>query len=153
MHRASSLAWPLVAAVMVMGLVAGCRTTPADPSSPTERERPLVERARAFCEGVGWPAGLPTRPFSTDGCSAWPDGSLYACCVEHDIEYWCGGTAAQRKAADRRLRECAERIDYGAEGMVYFGVRLGGPPWLPTPWRWGYGHAYGTGYAIPDAGN
>jgi hypothetical protein len=23
--------------------------------------------------------------------------------------------------------------------LFYAGVRLGGAPWLPTPWRWGYG--------------
>lgn len=23
--------------------------------------------------------------------------------------------------------------------VFYSGVRMGGTPWLPTPWRWGYG--------------
>lgn len=23
--------------------------------------------------------------------------------------------------------------------IMYLGIRIGGSPWLPTPWRWGYG--------------
>lgn len=94
------------------------------------------------------------KPFRTDGCSAFPDGTLAdpekwrAPCVEHDRAYWRGGTAGERLQADRRLREAV-----GAEGhpvlaeLMYLGVRLGGSPWWPTPWRWGFGWPFPRGYA------
>jgi len=133
---------------LALGLILlSCATTPRDPDAPTPAEQGLVDAAEAWCEDAGLPGGEPTRPFQTDGCSAWPDGDLYTCCMEHDVAYWCGGTHADRLEADRRLRACAEVADPGQSGWVYFGVRTGGSAWLPTPWRWGYGHAYGSGYA------
>ena len=46
------------------------------------------------------------RPFTSDGCSVFPDGTIsqsrkwLKCCVEHDKAYWLGGTYAERLAAD-----------------------------------------------------
>jgi hypothetical protein len=135
-----------------MGVLAtaGCKTTPADPDLPTLEERPLVEKAILWCEEARAPAGPPTKPFFTDGCSAWPDGILYDCCVEHDIAYWCGGSEADRLHADSAFRVCADAVGSSQGGLVHRGVRMGGVPWLPTSWRWGYGHAFGTGYVEPD---
>ncbi|HBT84144.1 MAG TPA: hypothetical protein DEB35_12385, partial [Desulfuromonas sp.] len=51
-------------------------------------------------------------PFSSDGCSLFPDGTLAErtrwcdCCLTHDIAYWQGGSAAEREAADAALRAC-----------------------------------------------
>lgn len=128
-------------------LLLSCTTVPRDPGAPTSAERPLVETARRWCQEAGLPAGEPTRPFYSDGCSAWPDGDLYTCCLEHDIAYWCGGSEEDRRQADRRLQACADVQDPGQSGLVYAGVRVGGAPWLPLPWRWGYGHPYGSGYS------
>jgi hypothetical protein len=83
----------------------------------------------------------PPHPFTTDGCSMAPDGDIADCCVDHDIAYWCGGTAEQRREADRRLADCVRERGHSRcySGFVEATVRMGGAPWLPTPWRWGYG--------------
>lgn len=140
----------LVLAALTALAGAACTTVPADPAAPGSEERGLVAAAHAWCERAGRPAGPPSRPFHTDGCSAFPDGRLYGCCVEHDIAYWCGGSRRDRCDADRRLRACAEVFDRSQSGLVYWGVRMGGVPWLPLPWRWGYGHPFGRGYAEPE---
>lgn len=123
-----------------------CVSIPRDPEAPTADELVLVELAQDWCAEQGSPAGTPEKPFSTDVCSLWPDGSLTTCCVTHDIAYWCGGTAEQRLAADRELGECADEVGYWSGTAVFLGVRVGGVPWLPTAWRWGYGHGFGSGY-------
>jgi hypothetical protein len=99
-------------------------------------------------------AGTSTmRPFETDGCSHFPDGTLndqsswLSCCTRHDVAYWRGGTSAERKEADQALEACVEDVRNQALGRVmYRGVRAGGHPWWPTSYRWGYGWAYGRGY-------
>jgi len=91
------------------------------------------------------------RPFTTDGCSLFPDGGSETCwadcCVAHDRAYWRGGTASERVLADRELRQCvAGRGKPRLAGLMYWGVRLGGMPLFPTWYRWGYGWGYGRGY-------
>lgn len=97
----------------------------------------------------------PLRPFVTDGCSfwpdGWPDGSWAECCVTHDIAYWCGGSRKARRAADNALHDCvvARFDDWRGPVLGTFmeaGVWIAGVPWLPTYWRWGYGHAYPHSY-------
>lgn len=92
------------------------------------------------------------RPFTTDGCSDcglsklfWifrqklPE-DMHALCVEHDKEYWKGGTARERWLADIRFRYKIADLGFPKIATVYYyAVRVGGVPWLPTPWRWGYG--------------
>lgn len=94
----------------------------------------LEARAAAQC------AAKPPYPFTSDVCSAWPDGDWGACCIEHDMAYWCGGDAAARKAADEGLRACVSQAGHPTMGsFMYYGVRFGGHPLWPFPWRWGYG--------------
>lgn len=89
-------------------------------------------------------------PFSTDGCSMFPDGTpsdrtkWQSCCIVHDEAYYKGGPAKLKKQADSQLRSCiAEKSgSTWLAGAVYYGVRIGGTPALPTPWRWGYGWKY-----------
>ena len=58
------------------------------------------------------PGHSPTtlRPFTTDGCSLFPDRSAdgkkdwHCCCVQHDRRYWRGGQAA---CGCRPTRNCA----------------------------------------------
>lgn len=108
------------------------------------------------------------KPFTTDGCSVMSQvwwaitlgkgGHLpwRPACVEHDVEYWIGGTAHDRYVADLNLRDnvikivkrkmripvlgflCAFLLGWS----MYYAVRVGGSPKLPMPWRWGYGFEY-----------
>ncbi len=92
--------------------------------------------------------------FKSDGCSLFIDGTFKDrdlwkdCCVEHDVAYWKGGTAEERKAADLKFRECIEKRtgDKALALLMYEAVRTGGGPHFPTWYRWGYGWPLGRGY-------
>lgn len=92
------------------------------------------------------------KPFSTDGCSLFPDRcgekDWCRCCLLHDLAYWKGGTAEQRRKADDELYVCVHKAAAGSglAGLMYSGVRMGGTPHLPSWFRWGYGWPYGRGY-------
>jgi len=93
------------------------------------------------------------KPFTSDGCSAWPDGTLVQkelwlrCCTEHDRAYWQGGTWEERKTADRALRDCVASVgEPEVAAIMLAGVRVGGSPWWPTSFRWGYGWEWLRGY-------
>lgn len=93
------------------------------------------------------------RPFTTDGCSLFPDGlpnhkNLWLeCCIEHDKAYWLGGTYDERIAADKALKRCVTQVqEPHIAKLMRRGVRVGGSPYLPLPFRWGYGWPYGRGY-------
>ncbi|HNW44629.1 MAG TPA: dual specificity protein phosphatase family protein [Elusimicrobiales bacterium] len=99
-------------------------------------------------------AARDLRPFSSDGCSLFPDGTITGrnlwcgCCLTHDVAYWQGGTAQDREKADDDLRDCVlERTGNKqlAEGMR-LGVRAGGSPVSIMWYRWGYGWPLGRGY-------
>lgn len=93
------------------------------------------------------------KSFTTDGCSAFPDGNLkdntkwLSCCTQHDVAYWQGGTAEEREQADLSLKQCV--INAGETELaevMYLGVRMGGSPFFPTWYRWGYGWSFLRGY-------
>ncbi|SCK12559.1 hypothetical protein [Vogesella sp. LIG4] len=96
----------------------------------------------------------PLQPFTTDGCSLFPDRALIGkadwctCCVAHDLAYWRGGSAEQRLQADQALRRCVLAASGSRElaELMFTGVHLGGGPYFFTPYRWGYGWRYGRGY-------
>jgi hypothetical protein len=113
--------------------------------------RTTAERAAAVCAARRRAADLPPYPFTSDGCSVWPDRDWADCCLEHDISYWCGGSAAAREEADERLRSCVS--DHGATctaRLMHVGARIGGIPWQPFPWRWAYGWPGVHGYDEND---
>lgn len=93
-------------------------------------------------------------PFSSDGCSNFPDGTLAdinlwcGCCIVHDIAYWQGGNQQQKKQADEELRACVLKTTANKllADTMYAGVRLGGSPIFPVWYRWGYGWEYGRGF-------
>ncbi len=97
---------------------------------------------------------LVLKPFSTDGCSLFPDGTFsdndkwQDCCIEHDIAYWEGGTEQDRLDADLELKRCIfERTgDAMLAQTVYDSVRAWGSPIFSAWYRWGYGWPYGRGY-------
>lgn len=93
------------------------------------------------------------QPFETDGCSAFPDGTVQdselwlSCCIAHDYAYWKGGTYRDRIDADNELERCVADAGEPEIAMIMLaGVRVGGTPFLPTGFRWGYGWPYLRGY-------
>ena len=91
--------------------------------------------------------------FTTDGCSSFPDGTVtqqtlwLQCCIKHDLAYWKGGTVEERLNADKALEHCVAEIGEPAVAQLMLaGVRVGGSPYFPTPFRWGYGWPYPRGY-------
>ncbi|PTY36470.1 hypothetical protein BGP77_04000 [Saccharospirillum sp. MSK14-1] len=98
------------------------------------------------------------KPFTTDGCSVFPNGtprqqSLWLdCCIAHDLAYWMGGTRDERRQADEELRQCVADIGEEEIGEIMLtGVRVGGSPYWPTAYRWGYGWGLWRGYeAVTD---
>jgi hypothetical protein len=102
------------------------------------------------------PARQPAElaPFTSDGCTLFPDGTLKDrsqwcdCCLAHDLAYWQGGSAEERNLADATLRDCVlkQTGDQLLAETIYLGASAGGHPAFPTWYRWGYGWAYGRGY-------
>lgn len=89
------------------------------------------------------------KPFSSDGCSAFPDGTAsqkklwLACCQAHDFTYWKGGTYQERLTSDKALQACVSKVgEPNVAVLMLAGVRVGGTPFLPTKFRWGYGWSY-----------
>lgn len=89
------------------------------------------------------------KPFTSDGCSAFPNGTFkqkelwLSCCTAHDIAYWKGGTYEQRLTADQELKLCVEKVgEPQIAALMLAGVRVGGTPYFPTSFRWGYGWPY-----------
>ncbi|WP_439133273.1 FAD-binding oxidoreductase [Pseudomaricurvus sp.] len=99
------------------------------------------------------PQNLSLHPFTSDGCSIFPNGTLedqklwLTCCQKHDYDYWKGGTETERLASDEALRQCVVALgEPRIAQLMLTGVRLGGSPYLPTNFRWGYGWPYLRGY-------
>ena len=109
-----------------------------------------------FCYDVSMADEI--KPFTTDGCSLSPDGDIannvkwMDCCVRHDYAYWKGGTREQRRIADLQLKQCVSELgEKDISLIMHLGVRLGGDPYFPTWYRWGYGWSYFRGYqALSD---
>ena len=104
----------------------------------------------AYRRETGW-SGL--KEFETDDCSggmSWLYRKLTGkrlpwaeACVEHDRAYHAGGTAKERREADKWLLIRVAELGYPWWAVVMFvAVRLGGVWWLPTSYRWGYGLPY-----------
>jgi hypothetical protein len=100
----------------------------------------------------------PDYRFTSDGCSGglslfWrilfrESPSFEHCCVTHDFAYWRGGTSDERERADAVLWRCVTLIGRPTWAWIMWaGVRPGGHPGLPFPWRWGYGNHYRPFYA------
>ncbi|CAN5644708.1 hypothetical protein BH24ACI3_BH24ACI3_06770 [soil metagenome] len=89
------------------------------------------------------PARTMPPDFKSDGCTLFPNGNYCDCCVEHDKDYYFGGTRKERWRSDKRLFKCV-RSKKGWQNklmapIMLVGVRVGGVSFLPTPFRWGFG--------------
>jgi len=66
------------------------------------------------------------------------------CCEVHDLAYYYGGSKNEKKIADEKLNLCVSKV----VGNKFFGktmkiaVEIGGGPYLPTSYRWGYGEDF-----------
>lgn len=133
-----------------------------EPYTKDKQKRNAVELlAESYCQqkrdypGAAEVKKTPDFIFTTDGCSLVPDGDWAACCIVHDIPYWCGGSEADRADADQFLQQCVNKHADAVGDLYYIGVVIGGVPWLPTSWRWGYGwedwpHGYETQEGLPS---
>jgi hypothetical protein len=93
------------------------------------------------------------RPFTTDGCTMFSNGTKsepdkwHHCCYKHDVAYWAGGSFSQRRNADLEFSRCLKEAGEPTLAVIgYIGVRLGGTAVLPTPHRWAYGWTGVRGY-------
>lgn len=93
------------------------------------------------------------KNFTSDGCTMFLDGTpknpklWQTCCIRHDIEYWMGGSYEERLEADRVFEACIDASGTPKMGSImYIAVRVGGAPYLYTPFRWGFGWDYGRWY-------
>ncbi len=100
---------------------------------------------------------LELKPFSSDGCSFFPDGrysqrALWRhCCFLHDLAYWKGGSEVQKKTADKALEQCVIKVgEVNIARLMLAGVEVGGSAHFNTSYRWGYGWPYGRGYKKLD---
>ena len=109
--------------------------------------------------GCGVTYGDELKPFTTDGCSAFPQGTMAQnelwlnCCIAHDKTYWKGGTYAEREQADAELESCVAKVgEPQIAAVMLLGVRVGGAPYWPTRFRWGYGWSWPRFYGplTPD---
>lgn len=120
--------------IVAVFLTIGSWLTPR-PDIATKEQKKKAEKMCKFYHHK-----TPPQEFTSDGCSLWPDSGIRSCCLEHDMEYWCGGSLKERQEADRAFMQCIARKQNTGNGLVeYIGVRGGGSPFLPLSWRWGYG--------------
>ena len=89
------------------------------------------------------------KPFKSDGCSSFPNGTFeqnelwLKCCTAHDYDYWKGGTYSERLESDKALEACVAQVGEPEVALLMLaGVRVGGTPFFPTTFRWGYGWDY-----------
>jgi hypothetical protein len=114
----------------------------------------LTALTLSSCVSICSPHTASLAPFTSDGCSLFPDGTFEErgkwcdCCQAHDLAYWQGGSSEERNQADATLRDCvlARTGDQNLAETMYLGSQAGGHPAFPTWYRWGYGWPYGRGY-------
>jgi hypothetical protein len=89
------------------------------------------------------------KPFKSDGCSSFPNGTFeqnelwLKCCTAHDYDCWKGGTYSERLESNKALETCVAQVGEPEVALLMLaGVRVGGTPFFPTTFRWGYGWGY-----------
>jgi hypothetical protein len=99
----------------------------------------------AFAENNA-PNFVNYRPFDTDFCTFFVDGTwtnpnaFKPCCLVHDLEYWRGGTLAEQKTSDLKLRECIADLGYPLlSHIIYHAVKLGHHSPVKTRYKYGWG--------------
>ena len=120
----------LASILVIVAIYSDQRFEPKDLSKIQEEARARVETQ-------------PEKDFTTDSCSLWFNSAFGSdftdFCIEHDIEYWKGGSPDDRKRADIELRDLVNEEIPLMGNIMYLGVRILGHPALNAPWSWGYG--------------
>jgi len=121
----------------------------------------IVATALAIPMTIKATASLP--PAYKDGCSggmSWVYRNLLGklpawegCCDAHDRLYGPGGTSDERAAADSGLYECVAASGHTLiAGVMWATVKVGGQPFFPFGWRWGFDKDYSTSWWYTRAG-
>jgi hypothetical protein len=86
---------------------------------------------------------VTAETFVSDNCTWFPDGNYKDCCVQHDREYFNGGSWKERWRSDKKLYKCVASKPKFYNKIVapfmWLGVRAFGVPWLGTKASWGFG--------------
>lgn len=73
---------------------------------------------------------------------------LLELCRIHDDAYFYGGSAYRKFMADMNLAVGIAKRGYIRRAVLFFiGVSIGGTPYIPFSWRWGFHYDYGRGYS------
>jgi hypothetical protein len=109
----------------------------------------FVFSLNAFAQTDSKPApNIVPANFKSDNCSLFPDCDYADCCVEHDLAYFSGGSWKMRWRADKKLFKCVAAKKGFQHKLIapvmWAGVRVFGVPFLPTPFRWGFGRVKTT---------
>ena len=78
------------------------------------------------------------------------------CCVAHDKAYYYGGSKEQKLIADLLLKQCVaktigdENLGLVLGSMMEQTVNIGGSPYFPTSYRWGYGEDFRNSENLPS---
>ena len=66
------------------------------------------------------------------------------CCVVHDHAYYYGGSEEEKITADKKLKECVTEVvgNKTLGVLMKDAVLIGGVPYFPTTYRWGYGEDF-----------
>lgn len=93
------------------------------------------------------------KPFQTDGCTLFFDGTLKEpelwrdCCVEHDLYYWIGGLKEKQTLADLKLKQCLQNKNAPIlSHLMYYAVVLGHFSPIKHRYQWGWGRAKRRNY-------
>ncbi len=66
--------------------------------------------------------------------------------MAHDLDYWKGGSEAERILSDARIQACVTAAQgRGMADYMHTNVRWGGSPYWMSTYRWGYGWDYWDG--------
>lgn len=82
----------------------------------------------------------PIHPFQTDQCTFFIEGNWSECCIQHDREYWKGGSLKLRDQSDKKLKDCFDKKGHRIlSSLVYWAVHLGHYSPIKSKFKWGWG--------------
>jgi hypothetical protein len=103
-----------------------------------------------FCLSFSTQAATTPKPFVTDLCTGYPEGTLEQpklwahCCLKHDLDLWAGGKESHRTQVDLNLRECVSLTGQPQHArLMWLGVRLGRLSPIKIPGQQ-WGNAWGS---------